>query len=332
MSGPAKALILTDGPPETNRWRRLGVRARPLVPIANRPVVLHALEALGAAGVDEATVLADGAMRAELGEVLGEGTADLAIRYADHIDDRALDAGAVVVQPADALLRAPLDGLLGEVGADDLDSAVLRLATSAATADPRDLVAGAEVAACVVGPRAADALMDCFDGPQGTVEGLADCLVRVASPSRVRVGDVRGCRACGDGDDRLLHANRILLEGLTGVDAEGATLIGSEIQGAAVVHPTATLESTLVRGPVVIGPGAHLSDAYIGPYTSIGEDVRIEGAEVEHSLLLAGVQIRHPGARLTSSIIGPRARLMRDFHLPRGIRLTFAPDAVIAMS
>jgi glucose-1-phosphate thymidylyltransferase len=332
MTGPPKALILTDGPIETNRWRRLGVRARPLVPIANRPVVLHTLDALGAAGVREATVLADGAMRAELGEVLGAGTPELSIRYVDHVDEQALDADALVVQPADALLRAPLDDVVGEVGSANIDGAVLRLAAppSGSVADAAAALAVQQIAACVVGPDAAGALARCFDGSHGTVESLADCLVTTST--RVRVGEVTGCRACGDGDDGLLHANRILLEGLSGCDADGATLIGSEIQGAAKIHPTATLESTLVRGPAVIGPGAHLTDTYIGPYTSIGEDVRIEGAEIEYSLLLAGAQVRYPGARLTTSIIGPRARLVRDFHLPRGMRLTVGADSVVALS
>jgi glucose-1-phosphate thymidylyltransferase len=332
MTGPPKALILTDAPPETNRWRRLGVRARPLVPIANRPVVLHTLDALGMLGVEEASVLADGAMRAELGEVLGNGTSDVAVRYVDHVDDQALDAGALVVQPADALLRTPLADVLGEVAAANIDGAVLRLAAppSGSVADAAAALAVQQIAACMVGPDAAEALASCFEGSHGTVEGLADRLV--TGSTRVHVGEVGGCRACGDGDDGLLRANRIMLEGMSGCDAEGATLVGSEIQGAVRIHPTATLESTLVRGPAVIGPGAHLSDTYVGPYTSLGEDVRIEGAEIEYSLVLAGAQVRYPGARLTASIIGPRARLVRDFHLPRGMRLTVGADSVVAMS
>jgi glucose-1-phosphate thymidylyltransferase len=321
MSVVTKALILTGEPVEASRWRTLGVHARPLVPIANRPVVLHTLDALRAAGVREATVLADGEMRAALGEVLGRGTPELAIRYADHVDERALDARALVVEPADALLRAPLAGVLGAVGDDDIDGAVLRLAPSASPSS--------QVAACVLGQDAAAAMARSFDGCDGTVESVADELV--AGSRRVRVGEVRGCRACTGGDDGLLHANRMLLEGLVAGETK-ATLIGSEVQGSALIHPTATLESTLVRGPAVIGPGAHLTDVYVGPSTSIGEDVRIEGAEVEHSLVLAGAQVRYPGARLTSSIIGPRARLVRDFHLPRGMRLTLGADSVVAMS
>jgi hypothetical protein len=48
--------------------------------------------------------------------------------------------------------------------------------------------------------------------------------------------------------------------------------------------------------------------------------------------VLAGAEVRYPGVRLTTSIIGPRARLVRDFHLPRGMRVAVGADAVVALS
>jgi NDP-sugar pyrophosphorylase family protein len=179
MSGITKALILTGAPVEADRWRTLGVHARPLVPLANRPVVLHTLDALQAAGVREATVLADGGLRAALGEVLGRGTPDLTIRFADHVDEQALDARALVVEPADALLRGPLDAVLGEIGADDIDGAVLRLPPPAASSIT-------EVAACVLGQDAAVAMAGDLNGSDGTIETVADALM--AGSRRVRVG------------------------------------------------------------------------------------------------------------------------------------------------
>ena len=153
----------------------------------------------------------------------------------------------------------------------------------------------------------------------------------MASTARVHEDEVRGCLACCDGDDGLLRANRLALEGLR-AGAEEAMLVDTEIQGPAVIHPTAVVRSTLVRGPAVIGAGVRLDDVYVGPYTSIGEDVVIEGAEIEHSLVLAGAEVRYPGVRLTTSIIGPRARLVRDFHRPRGMRVAVGADAVVALS
>jgi len=324
MPGPPKALVLTSGLLEPSRYRALGVRVCPLVPIANRALVLHVLDGLRAAGVREVAVLGDGATRAEVASVVGEGGAELAVRYVDHVDRRALDAPAIVVQPADALLRGPLDGPLGEVAAARVDGAVLRVP---AVAVP--VPAHAPVAACLLGAEAAGDLGASLDADGASVDALADALI--ATSSRVSEDQVRGCLACGDGDDGLLRANRLALEGLA-ASLEDAALVDTEIQGPASIHPTAIVRSTLVRGPAVIGPGARLNDVYIGPYTSIGEDVVIEGAEIEHSLVLAGAEVRYPGVRLTTSILGPRARLVRDFHLPRGMRVAVGADAVVALS
>jgi glucose-1-phosphate thymidylyltransferase len=314
MPGPPKALVVTAGLLQADRIGRLGVRVCPLVPIANRPLLVHLLDALRSAGVREAAILGDGAVRAEVANVLGEGTAELVLRYVDRVDDRALDASALVVTPADAMLGAPLDGSLTDVGAGRLDGAVLRLASPAGTAG-----------ACVLGSDPARAHRAVLEHP----DALADALV--ASAARVRVSEVHGCLACADGDDSLLFANRLALEGIAR-DVHEDSLVDSEIQGPAVIHPTARLRSTLVRGPAVIGAGARLDDVYVGPYTSIGDDVAIEGAEIEHSLVLSGAELRYPGVRLTTSIIGPRARLVRDFHLPRGMRVAVGADAVVALS
>jgi glucose-1-phosphate thymidylyltransferase len=316
MPGAPKALVVTAGLHQPDCLSRLGVRVCPLVPIANRPLLEHVLDGLRAAGVREAAILGDGATRAEVAAVLGEGSGELTIRYVDHVDRRALDAPAVVVQPADALLGESIAAVIDDVAGARLDGAVMRVDGPAPAS---------RVGACVLSPDAVAAL-DLGGTP---IDALADALV--ASVERVSVAEVRGCLACADGDDGLLHANRIALEGLSG-SVDAASLSGSEIQGPAVIHPTARLRSTLVRGPAVIGAGVRLEDVYVGPYTAIGDDVVIEGAEIEHSLVLAGAEVRYPGVRLTTSILGPRARLVRDFHLPRGMRVAIGADAVVALS
>ena len=85
------------------------------------------------------------------------------------------------------------------------------------------------------------------------------------------------------------------LEALGEVSARGE-VIDSTIQGAVSIHPTARVESSIIRGPAIIGAGVRLRDAYVGPYTSIGNDVLIEGAEVEHSIVMPEASIRHLGA------------------------------------
>jgi glucose-1-phosphate thymidylyltransferase len=99
-----------------------------------------------------------------------------------------------------------------------------------------------------------------------------------------------------------------------------------------VIDPSARLRATTVRGPAIIGPGVEISDAYIGPYSSIGRDVVIENAEVEHSIILPGASIKHLGGRLEASVVGPGARIFRDFRLPRALRLNVGEGAEVAIT
>jgi hypothetical protein len=60
--------------------------------------------------------------------------------------------------------------------------------------------------------------------------------------------------------------------------------------------------------------------------------VVIENAEVEHSIILPGASIRHLGGRLEASVVGPRARIFRDFRLPRAYRVNVGEGAEIAIT
>jgi glucose-1-phosphate thymidylyltransferase len=60
-----------------------------------------------------------------------------------------------------------------------------------------------------------------------------------------------------------------------------------------------------VRGPAILGEGALLVDAEVGPWTSVGPRVVIERSRVERSVLLEGSRIADiPHVR--DSLIGRR--------------------------
>ena len=44
--------------------------------------------------------------------------------------------------------------------------------------------------------------------------------------------------------------------------------------------------STVIRGPTIIGEQTRIVNSYVGPFTSIYHDVRIEDSEIEHSIVL----------------------------------------------
>jgi len=105
----------------------------------------------------------------------------------------------------------------------------------------------------------------------------------------------------------------------------------NRVEGPVVVHPTAVVQSSTIVGPALIGPHAEVLDSYIGPYTSIGSNARIEGAEVERSIILSGARISHIGGRLVGSVVGRDAHIFRDFSLPRAMRLNVGDGGEVAL-
>jgi glucose-1-phosphate thymidylyltransferase len=88
-----------------------------------------------------------------------------------------------------------------------------------------------------------------------------------------------------------------------------------------VIEPGATLRGSVVRGPAVIGAGATIESAYVGPYTSIGEGVTICRSEIEHSIVLAGSVVEDLGTRMEASLLGREVRLTRSDGMPKTLRM-----------
>jgi glucose-1-phosphate thymidylyltransferase len=126
-------------------------------------------------------------------------------------------------------------------------------------------------------------------------------------------------RAC----PALLDANRRFVE---------AAVRASDLDGGALVDDRADVAGSTLRGPAIIAAGARVHDCYVGPYTSVGRDVTLEGVEIEHSIVMAGATIRHFEGRIEGSVIGRRCRIDRDFAVPRAVRLQLGPEARVLVS
>ncbi len=151
----------------------------------------------------------------------------------------------------------------------------------------------------------------------------------VDSGRRVEPHVVRGWWKDTGRLDDMLEANRLILEAIE-PRVEGE-LVDSQVEGRVVVEPGARLERVTVRGPAIIGTGARLRDCYVGPYTAIAEDCVIEGAEVEHSILLAGSSVRGLQGRMESSLLGKNVHVGRDGRQPRAYRFMVGDNSTIGV-
>jgi glucose-1-phosphate thymidylyltransferase len=91
------------------------------------------------------------------------------------------------------------------------------------------------------------------------------------------------------------------------------------------------LVNSVVRGPAVIGAGARIEDAYIGPYSSIGDDVQVRRSEVEHSIILTGSVVEDLGTRMEASLLGREVKLTRSDGMPRTLQMLVGDKSEIKL-
>jgi glucose-1-phosphate thymidylyltransferase len=165
--------------------------------------------------------------------------------------------------------------------------------------------------------------------PRGELE-ITDAIQHlVDSGRRVEPHVVKGWWKDTGRLEDMLEANRLILDTL-GERIEGE-LIDSKVEGRVVIEPGAVIERSTVRGPAVVGRGARITDAYVGPYTSIGDDVTIHGSELEYSIVLAGSSVRDLDGRMESSLLGRNVHIARDQRQPRAYRFMVGDNSEISI-
>jgi glucose-1-phosphate thymidylyltransferase len=123
----------------------------------------------------------------------------------------------------------------------------------------------------------------------------------------------------GKADD-MLKANSLVLEELTPV-VEGYVDRDSEVDSRVTVEEGAEIINSVVRGPTIIGKRTRIINSYVGPFTSIYHDVLIENSEIERSIVLENSQIKDIPARVQDSLIGRNVNLSRSPIKPKAFKM-----------
>ena len=334
-----KAVVVVDTA-QGRGTRRGAARLTALEAVANRPIIFHALDRLVEAGAEQLIVVADADAMPEVEAAMRDyGRDDVAVTcaLAPTTTDLALVLSVVapllhgsgcLIQPANGLLDASLDSLLAQVEAgDDVVLWTPRLVQggdgqdgSGRSADGNRASTADESGELAMFAPGMLMIAAGWARDVGITEMPALAAYLSESGRRVRMFPLHNWhRYRGYGSD-LLALNRLTLSRLAGTGSAGSGS-GNRIEGCASIDPTAEVRDSVIVGPVVIGAGACISDAYIGPYTSIGTGARIEGSEVEHSIVAAGGSVMYVKGRLVASLVGGGARVFTDFSLPRALRL-----------
>src|SRR3984957_16510920 len=352
-----KGLILSGG--KGTRLRPIThTSAKQLVPVANKPVVFYGIEAMAQAGIDQVGIIIAPETGGEIRAAAGDGSRfgvtlsyivqdqPLGLAHAVLTAESFLGDSPFVMYLGDNLLQGGIEDLVSafrahepdalilltpvpdpeQYGVAELsDGAVVRLVekpehpkTDLALVGVYMFTSAVHAAARAIEPSA-----------RGELEITDAIQYLVDDGMRVEPHIVKGWWKDTGRRGDMLAANRLVLDTVEGgVDGE---LIDSQVDGRVVIEAGATLERSSVRGPAIIGAGARLTDCYIGPYTAVGENCVIESAEVEHSILLSGSEVRNLPGRMESSLLGRNVKIGRDESQPRAYRFMVGDNSEIGI-
>jgi glucose-1-phosphate thymidylyltransferase len=351
-----KGLILSGG--TGTRLRPITyTSAKQLVPVANKPVLFYGIEALAAAGIEEIGIIISPETGAEIRKAAGDGErfgvaityieqdSPLGLAHAVLTGEAFLGDSPFVMYLGDNLLRDGVTDLVDTFRKEEPDALILLTPVNdpenygVAELDGSQRVARlaekpqdpssnlALVGVYMFGASIFDAARAIEPSGRGELE-ITDAIQRLVDGGlRVDPHIVHGWwKDTGQVQD-MLEANHLILDDLE--ERIEGELVDSRVHGRVVIEKGARLERATVRGPAIIGAGAILRDAYIGPYTAVGPGVRIESAEVEYSIVLEGSSIENLEGRIEASLVGKNVAIRRSPALPHAYRFVVGDNAVI---
>lgn len=128
----------------------------------------------------------------------------------------------------------------------------------------------------------------------------------------------------------MLEANDLVLEEIE-YDLEGYVDRDSTVGRRVRIERGAEIINSIVRGPTIIGENTRIINSYVGPFTSILDNVLIENSEIEHSMVLENSQIRDIETRIQDSLIGRDVVITKSPIRPKALKLTLADNSQVGI-
>ena len=352
-----KGLILSGG--KGTRLRPLTyTSAKQLVPVANKPVLFYGIEAIAEAGIRDIGIVV-GDTQAEIRAAVGDGSRwGVRVEYIEqdaprglahavkisrdylgdepfvmYLGDNLLNKGITqfvrqfdVQKPAAQILltRVPDPQMFGVAQLEN--GRVIRLVEK-----PKEPIGDlALVGVYMFGPEVFESvnrIRPSFRNELEITDAIQDLIDRGLT---VRPHIVDGWwKDTGKLED-MLEANRLILETFDR-RVDGTVDPESRIEGKVVIEKGAVIERSVIRGPAIIGHGARIVHAYVGPFTSIGDDVEIRESEIEHSIVLEGSSVRDLANRVIDSLIGRNVRIWREPVKPSAYRFMLGDNSEVGI-
>jgi glucose-1-phosphate thymidylyltransferase len=346
-----KGLLLSGGS---------GTRLRPLthsgpkqlIPVANKPVLIYALEDLRKAGITEVGIILGLNGREQVMERIGDGSdygvnvcyidqgAPLGIAHAVACAEDFLADDPFVVYLGDNILRHGIAPLVAEYDEGQCDAVIaLQRVPNPERYGVAEVDEGGRLIQLVEKPQKPksdlalvgvylfttpifDAIRQIQPSWRNELE-ITDAIQRLIDTRYVvKHHVIQGWWKDTGMPEDILEVNRLLLDDLVPL-IEGTVEEGAVLKGRVSIGKGSVLKSgCTVFGPTIIGENCTIdAGTYIGPYTSIGDHTHVSGAHIEDSIVI-GESVITCRKTIVESLIGDKTQIRStDQKLPKGHRL-----------
>ncbi len=353
-----KGLILSGG--KGTRMRPIThTAAKQLLPVANKPILFYAVEALIEAGIRSIGIIISPETGEEVRQCVGNGERwgieikyilqeqPLGLAHAVKTARDYLKDDTFVMYLGDNLIKDGVSPLVERFKKNKPDAQILlkevpnptSFGVAELNADGRILCLEEKPAKpksnlALVGvylftSKIHDAIDEIKPSKRGELE-ITDAIQRMITKNEHVDSHVLTSWWLDTGKkDDMLEANRVVLDEMTDVSMLGDLDEQSRLSGRVHVGKGSILKNCTVRGPAVIGDDCVLENSYVGPFTSIGDGARVSHAEIEHSILREKCQILDFNGRIEDSLIGVNVELTRSQSKPVAFRLMLGDDSKV---
>ena len=353
-----KALILSGG--RGTRLRPIThTGAKQLLPVANKPILYYALEAVVAAGITEIGIVV-GDTEAEIRAAVGDGrrwgarvdyirqSAPLGLAHAVKEAQAYLGKERFVMYLGDNLVLDGITGFVREFETSGPDAMILLARVPVperfGVAELRDgqVIRLEEkpkhpksdlalVGVYLFTPRVFDAVHAIQPSGRGELEITDAIQWLIDHQARVEPHIIETWWKDTGRLEDILEANRIVLESLER-RIEGSVQGASSIIGRVAIGAGTEIVNSVVRGPAIIGKGSRIIDSYVGPFTSIHDGVELHKSEVEHSIVLENSKIIDSPSRIEDSLIGKDVVIQRTETKPKALRFMLGDQSRVELT
>ncbi len=350
-----KALILSGG--KGTRLRPIThTSAKQLIPIANKPILFYGIEAIRDAGITDVGIVV-GETEAEIRAAVEDGSsfgvrvtyirqeAPLGLAHAVKVSREYLGDDSFVMFLGDNLILDGITPLVEEFRRDRPNSQILL----ARVPHPEEFgvaeLNGDRIARLVEKPkepRSDLALVGVYMFDPTIFEAVE--AIRPSSRNELEITDaiqhlidhgrvVRHHVISGWWKDTgklgdILEANQMVLSRAR-QSIRGSLDPQTRVEGAVIVAEGTIVKNSVLRGPLTLGERCVIENSYIGPFSSIYDDVRIRNSEIEHSIVLERCTIEDVPVRIEGSLIGKEVRIQRSQLKPTAYRFMVGDSSLV---